>query len=1498
MAEKHKSKRRLKGSVRKTIGALFMATAVIVAGLPVKDLGAATTEREKKVTVDVTNCRIPLVSSNEPIYTTGDGHFQFAYVTANDISASNKIAVILGYDGGYLENGTLTVPDEVDAYKKYSDNMGTTSGYCAVSKNGNFLFYAEKIPARDANGVLITRSTGEYSLDQNGQVRKDADGNIIYVTEQVYNVNYLPCYYNDRSKWENVNVDEYYYLDASGNYERTTVSDYQPIKAAKVSYIGNQYLVAGTGANSGTWSIGGVVENPEQGVFRGTKAGNVVRLVVGPEMSGVGNYAFYGCSNLESISLGNGLDTIGNYAFGNCINMTTVELDLSSMVKTIGDHAFYNCDGLTSFTMPISVESVGDGAFENCDNLRSVNLTGDGRNVALAHLGYDVFRDCSSLESVEFPTNYAETDLEIGMWQGCSSLKFLQADNAFMNFVDNADGSFTFEDFRGMISDDFYFSGLNASALHDTASKNYIAFKYNDQDLYELRVTDDEGRVATYQVDSQNRLQKCDVPEGMESVVLPDKVGPYQIDTIWGSSFRNNCYLKEITIPSSVKEIQPGAFKGCHNLQVVRFTEPIGLTYIGDEAFQTQDIDSMDHKSNCPERNLVSKPSLYFVGPIDKNCAPFQYAMKEINKLNVKDQQRAYITYCSGWPENLLVQYDHTTGKATLIDYPTVKDISDYHSASFPYITQDNLNAASVAVNDYVSGNVMTDAEHEIMNAALNLKLPEGIEAIADGLFSTKEANELVTVRKTLTADGLLEIADRTFQGCDRFTGIHLMDKTTTVGDRAFEDCTNLTDVTISNTVSSLGKLPFYGCTNLRYVNFLNGNYYTCPSSDSGMILELNDSGVPYKVVELLQGRTNSKVEASELAGISEIAEGAFQGTNVGNVDLRDSTISRIPSKAFADTRYLNTIYFPYKWSRVDADAFENSAVKYLDIYGEYGNLDTEAFSGTTNSDGLMTVYCEENSATEAYCLQRGIRVEHIAPQRYYTCSFYDYDMTLLNEQTVQAGTDAVPPTVPDRPGYVFVDWTFDYHNITKDMSFKAQYETDENYQTVVVTFYDYDGKQLGNAVRVAIGGDVTNAPTPSREGYTFVGWSENLTNVQTDLNPHALYEYNDGKYTVRFMDTDEKTVLYTVKVSPGEDCVLPIPPTKSGLTFVKWTPSPTNVNQDMDVVAIYKDEAGNSNTTNNTGEVNNQATAKLYTLTVKNGLGTGSFVAGANVVIKAQEAGTNMEFVNWTVDPSETVITDKNVSAAIITMPAKDVTVTANFKTKSSGSGSSAGNTNGNTNTNSNGSNASGTNTAGQAKSSGTSVVIDKNGLSNTGVVSAVVNGSSDNFKIVLKEDANASELAMRALMSEFGDDLTGIKYFPMDISLYDYTGKNMVTDTTGLSISITIPLPDSMLDYAGNNKVASVTSGKLEKINAKFTTISGVPCITFKAEHFSPYVIYVNTKNLSSSVTYDRTPKTGDGIHPKWFLSAGLACISIFLFLKKDKKPQKVPVKARTGK
>ena len=143
----------------------------------------------------------------------------------------------------------------------------------------------------------------------------------------------------------------------------------------------------------------------------------------------------------------------------------------------------------------------------------------------------------------------------------------------------------------------------------------------------------------------------------------------------------------------------------------------------------------------------------------------------------------------------------------------------------------------------------------------------------------------------------------------------------------------------------------------------------------------------------------------------------------------------------------------------------------------------------------------------------------------------------------------------------------------------------------------------------------------------------------------------------------------------------------------------------------------------------------------------------------------------------------------------------------------------------------------------------------------------------------------------------LDKILYFPMDITLYDSTGTKQITDTTGLSINITLPIPDSMATYAGNNRVATVKNGRLEELPVTFKTISGVPCISFTATHFSPYVIYVDTANLNANIVIDSTPKTGDGIHPKWFLSLGLLCISIVLFLKKDKQQVPTPKKVKVN-
>ena len=78
----------------------------------------------------------------------------------------------------------------------------------------------------------------------------------------------------------------------------------------------------------------------------------------------INNKAFYGCSDLTSVIIGNNVTSIGDYAFYNCSGLASVIIGNS--VTSIGSSAFNGCSGLTSVTIPNSVTSIGNGAFYKC----------------------------------------------------------------------------------------------------------------------------------------------------------------------------------------------------------------------------------------------------------------------------------------------------------------------------------------------------------------------------------------------------------------------------------------------------------------------------------------------------------------------------------------------------------------------------------------------------------------------------------------------------------------------------------------------------------------------------------------------------------------------------------------------------------------------------------------------------------------------------------------------------------------------------------------------------------------------------------------------------------------------------------------------------------------------------------------------------------------------------------------------------------------------------
>ena len=1617
-----KTNRRLKKTVRKTLGTLFLISAIVVAAIPTEGLRAEEdavaqaahshvdthTGAEYKVSIrrnaaekqsdllagsgiPTMDTLIPELPADTTIYTTGtsntDGsNYQFAYIQdGNDWSA-----IILGYNkNNTLPNNALTIPNTVDAYIQPTGNLGSGNGYVAANRLGKPLYYeATTTHTREVD------DTSKPILDDLGQVVKDpVTDKILYEkkTETYLTGEMKPCYATDNT-WKSMDplTKFFYYEDGKTantvwgaineadnqpatyeNYANALDTDHQWITNGKVRYIGNQYLDSTHNDDSNTysWSIGGYItqDNASKGIF--AQAGNIGTLIIGKDLIGIGNYAFYECTGLNSISFGNGIKVIGNYSFAGCGSLRDVAIpDLCSLGQ-IGDHAFYSCTNLTKFSLPINVSYVGDYAFAECRFLSDFVMCnyGDANDRSnLTELGWNVFENCETLSSLTFPANYNEA-VDISLVKGCKNLRYITARSKKMTFTEKINGEvYCFDCFKEMLSGDpvngtFYFEGRDDSTLHTFTRDNCFAFSYIDynsdttqyekKDKYELTVQDpkvvgEEGR-STYVVNSNNELISSTIGTGVEQLDIPDPIGPYHIYRIGANRFANNCNLKMVSLPASVVSIGDNAFKGCHNLATVIFNN--SSVEIGTDAFKTQDYTGASHRGSCKgiENESDNSPSkkLTFVGEISPSSTPYLYAMSEDGRYNNGSQLKTYVRYCSGWPTNLVVQYNEEKGVSELIDFPAFSQLSDYtDKTDYPYLTDSQREAAKTALDKYTNNQNLTEDQQHFIDSALNVVIPEGIQAIRDGLFVAKEDADVASLKedKTVTIYGLdaievndfrsadgtkaaahlkginilgntASIAANAFEGCEKLETVNITGNMSSIGDYVFKNCPALNDVTLSGTINSLGLIPFTGCDKLSNVSFLGNDYFSCDNS----IIYGMSGGAKARIIECLEGRTSKYVKPSELAGVTSIAPRAFQGCDaLREIDLTESEITTVPEYAFADTTEMRTIKLPTTCTTIEDYAFQKSGMERLEASQYLNLIGQHAFDELlkANPDPKDVVICSpENSYLYNYAQLKGFTVDTTPLVEYFTVNFRDWNEKLGSyalvpdaEQRVKGGEAATPPTPAGKSGEVFQYWDPDPSEITADVTITAMYsKEDPDANKLTVTFQDWDGTVI-KKIKVSSGGSIADADLPNtsnlvRDGYIFIGWDRPLTNITESFTTMAQYKaLSEDDIVVRYINSVTKEVFYQTTIKKGTVAPSIQTPTVSGYTFKEWLPDiATAITENTDFYAVYEASGSNNGgtaspgtstspgaSTSPGGNNNNGTTAKMYTLTVKNGSGSGSYVAGSQPIIVANDPAKNQQFSSWSIDPANTKIASKVLSATVITMPEANVTVTANYTAKS-GSGNKTNTSTGSGNsTNSNSNRRPSSTTTGTVSGGRTTVVIDKNGLSNTGVVSATVNGSSDNFVIKITESAAASEEVVKALMAEYGSDISAIKYFPMDISLYDSTGNTKITDTTGLSISITLPLPDSLITYAGNNKVAGVVNSKLDKLSPKFSTISGVSCVTFTAEHFSPYVIYVDTNNLTAGTIADSTPKTGDGIHPKWFLSMGLACISVVLFMKKDKK------------
>lgn len=143
------------------------------------------------------------------------------------------------------------------------------------------------------------------------------------------------------------------------------------------------------------------------------QANNLLRLTNDGTLYHIGDYAFTDCSNLFFMDFIN-LDSIGISGLENCAALT--EVALSSKLTALSTNALSGCSGISNLILPESITSIGDGALKDCSSIRTINIP-----VSVTNIGVEAFANMTDLEKVYFygsiPSTWANDS-----FSGCDAL--------------------------------------------------------------------------------------------------------------------------------------------------------------------------------------------------------------------------------------------------------------------------------------------------------------------------------------------------------------------------------------------------------------------------------------------------------------------------------------------------------------------------------------------------------------------------------------------------------------------------------------------------------------------------------------------------------------------------------------------------------------------------------------------------------------------------------------------------------------------------------------------------------------------------------------------------------------------------------------------------------------------------------------------------------------------------------------------------------------------
>ena len=643
--------------------------------------------------------------------------------------------------------------------------------------------------------------------------------------------------------------------------------------------------------------------------------------VIPGSVTEIGEYAFYDCSGMTSVTILNSVNSIGANAFDGCSGLTSVIIPNS--VNSIGANAFDGCSGLTSVIIPNSVNSIGANAFDGCSGLTSVIIPNSVNSI-----GANAFDGCSGLKKSAYPSGLSNP------FSDGTSIQYPR------------EGAIIEEGFvYGPEKNAIYFAPLSFEGEYiipnSVTSIGSSAFS-GCSGLTDLVIEDSDKNLHFGEEVFTNA--------GLRNVYLGrnfDYEGQY---TSSGPFY--NSKISELTISSTVTKIAVGAFHLCESLTSVEI--PNSVTSIGNYAF----YDCTGLTSVIIGNSVASIGNSAFNG-----CSGLTSIIATAaNPPMMHDSSFSglYATAALSVPDGAVTDYLATNWSLfeSLRSGGSDEALKTYETGNLKYRlipgkTDADKNLAVVIPGNYSSLTEVTIPERFTVPEngkntryyvdGIGFKAFNGCSNLATITFNSHNAATSIgdyafagTKIAALSIPATAEtIGNHAFDGCKSLASIAIPTSVKTIGNYAFNSCTALTEITVPGSVESIGDYAFNSCTALTNA-ILEAGVKTIGDYAFNSCTALTEITVPGSVESIGDYAFNSCTALTNAileAGIKTIGDYAFYNTPLNEITLNEG-LETIGEKCFSASRDrdIEPVYIPSTLKSVGADAFMNFNCRYVNI--------------------------------------------------------------------------------------------------------------------------------------------------------------------------------------------------------------------------------------------------------------------------------------------------------------------------------------------------------------------------------------------------------------------------------------------------------------------------------------------------------------------------------------------------------------------------------------